>query len=186
VLTDGGLLSVFGRDGTLRFPPVELSAGAEGTFGQLYTDAGSTAPRIYVGHSGGYMFACNLQGKVERQSTGQGASAAVFGQLTGDERLEWAYWQGKVLRVGEWGAKGPKKLFSTSFAQKQQEVFFLPGARIGTVDKREKRVWALDAKGQTLPGFPLGGNTVFDIGPLNGAQVLTVGNATSVWAYRVR
>lgn len=186
VLTDGGLLSVFGRDGALRFPPVELPVSTEGAFGQLYADTGSTNPRIYVSHSDGSIFACNLQGKLEWQNMGESTSAAVFGQLSGDEGLGWAYWQGKTLFVGKWNTKGSKKLFSTSFAQKQHEVFFLPGARIGTVDKRERRIWMFDTKGRVQPGFPIGGSTVFEIGSLNGVQVLTVGNAAGVWAYRIR
>jgi hypothetical protein len=65
-------------------------------------------------------------------------------------------------------------------------VFFAPHNRIGTVDKRGRRIWLLDKQGKTAAGFPLGGNTKFDFGQLNGVEMLVVGNGSSVWAYRVR
>ena len=60
-----------------------------------------------------------------------------------------------------------------------------PVNRIGTVDMKGRRVWLLSEKGAAMAGFPLGGNTVFEIGKINGVEVLVVGNGNGVWAYRV-
>ncbi|MFN0036796.1 MAG: DUF3352 domain-containing protein [Saprospiraceae bacterium] len=182
VLTDGGALSVFGRDGSLRFPPVQL----EGKFASpLRADVGSPAPRIYCANTEGRLFACDLQGKVSAQQVGKPGSVVAFGQLVGDARFEWAVLEGKDLTVGDFGKSG-SPFFKTQFPEKQQLVFVNKNNRIGTVDLRGRRVWLLDSKGETAAGFPLGGNTPFEFGLLNGVEMLVVGNGNGVWAYRVR
>lgn len=189
VLTQLGWLSVFGRDGNLRFPPVQLDEmPPEANFDggvfiyPLFVDVRSSSPRIYCGNPTGKVFSCDLQGKVSEQRPGRPASMATFGQLLGDERFEYAVLEGKDLMVGNWG----KTLFKTQFPEKQQHVFFTSKQRIGTVDKKGRRIWLLDNRGKTMPGFPLGGNTAFEFGSLNGVEMLVVGNGNGVWAYRVR
>lgn len=188
VLTKLGLLSVFGRDGNLRFSPVQLDElPPEANFNggtfiyPMYVDLKSATPRIYCANPTGKVFACDLQGKLSEQRPGRPGSMAAFGQLLGDERYEYAVLDGKDLSVGNW----EKPLFKTQFPEKQQDVFFASNRRIGTVDKKGRRIWLLDHQGKTMPGFPLGGNTVFEFGQLNGVEMLVVGNGNGVWAYRV-
>ncbi|MFN0173685.1 MAG: DUF3352 domain-containing protein [Saprospiraceae bacterium] len=188
VLTENGLLSVFGRDGALRFPPVQLEGIPEGSegivnyFSPMAVDAGSTTPRIYTSNTEGHVIACDLQGKVSMDKVASlGGTVAAFGQLTGDARFEWAAFEGKRLTVGTWG----KQLFKSQFPENQQIVFFTQ-SKIATVDERGRRIWMLDNKGKMLPGFPLGGNTKFEFALINGVNMLVVGNGNGVWAYRVR
>ncbi|MDO8367465.1 MAG: DUF3352 domain-containing protein, partial [Saprospiraceae bacterium] len=106
VLTETGLLSVFGRDGALRFPPVQLEGIPEGSegivnyFSSLAVDLGSTTPRIYTSNTEGQVFACDLQGKVSTCKVASPGTVAACGQLIGDPRFEWAAFEGKDLTVG--------------------------------------------------------------------------------------
>ena len=189
VLTELGLLSVFGRDGNLRFPQIQLDElppeanSNGGTFKYpLQVDFDAPVPRIYCANTVGTVFACDLQGKLLEQRPGRQGSLAAFGQLEGDGRFELAVLDGKNLTVSTWD----KTLFKTQFPEKQQIVFFPKNNYIGTVDKQGRRVWLLDSKGNVAAGFPLGGNTAFEFGRLNKVDMLVVGNGNSVWAYRVR
>lgn len=182
VLTESGTLSVFGRDGSPRFEPVALDGFSGSSAGPLKADWEAAAPRIYCGDRGGTLFACDLQGKWSRYGMGKTAEGIDFGQLTGDASFEWAMLEDKTLRVGRAGTV----LFTATLPEKQQKVFFSPNNRIGTVDQKGRRVWLFDANGKRFPGFPLGGNTSFEFGTVNGVEVLVVGNVNGVWAYRVR
>lgn len=178
-LSQTGRLSVFGRDGALRFPPVQLT----GSFSTpLAVDAEAASPRIYCGNAEGQVFVCDLQGKWSAQSVGQAGCVASFGQLSGDARYEIAVLERKKLTVKTW----EKLLFTTQFPERQQIVFFPKSQRMGTVDARGRRIWLLDPTGKTASGFPLGGNTMFVFGQSNGVEMLMVGNGSGVWAYRVR
>ena len=189
VLSETGLLSVFGRDGNPRFPPIQLDeippevTSSGGAFkSPLQVDVNAPSPRIYCANTMGKIFACDLQGKVLEQQFGSPGSVAALGQLTGDERFELALLNGQNLTVRTWD----KSLFKTQFSEKQQLVFFTQNNHIGTVDRQGRRVWMLNNQGNVLPGFPLGGNTTFELGRLNGVDMLVVGNGNSVWAYRLR
>ncbi len=188
VLTEGGLLSVFGRDGALRFESVQLDNANEG--GKFNTpmqvDVAFNAPHIYCANTSGRIFACDLMGQVSTLQVGKPGSAAAFGQLSGDARFEWAVLEGKNLTVGGWGKLGAFQTFKTQFPEKQHLVFMTQNHQIGTVDKQGRRVWLLDNKGNTIPGFPLGGNTAFEFCRLNEVNMLVSGNVNGVWAYRLR
>lgn len=183
VLTESGLLSVFGRDGTLRFKPVQL----DGVFNSpMKVDAASISPRIYCANTEGKIFACDLLGKVSSLQVGKSGSVVAFGQLTGDARFEWAVLEGKNLTVGGWETAGGNQIFKNQFRENQHIIFFTKNNHIGTVDKLGRRVWLIDSKGKIASGFPLGGNTAFEFCRLNNVNMLVTGNGNGVWAYRVR
>jgi len=192
VLTESGLLSVFGRDGALRFEPVLLEKEtAEENETWLFTspmkvDLGAPAPRIYCANTAGKIFACDLQGKVSAQQVGKPGSLVSFGQLTGDASFEWAALGEKSLRIGTWGKGVIATSSKAQFPDRKPQIFIPKNQRIGLVDPQRRRVWLLDEAGKTMAGFPLGGNTVFEFGLLNGVNMLVVGNGNGVWAYRVR
>lgn len=178
-LSDEGLLRVCGRDGATRFPPLRL----DGHFTQpLQVDTGATAPRIYAASDEGALYACDLNGEVSAIQAGKGKCHTAFGQLNGDERFEWALAEGNQLSAGH----DQKVLFKKTLSGAVQQVFFAPGNRIGAVDQKSRRIWLINAQGQSPEGFPLGGNTLFSLGDLNGVETLVVGNWNAVWAYRVR
>jgi outer membrane protein assembly factor BamB len=183
LLTEKGEFSVFGRDGSLRFPALQW----DGIFkGPLSADATAATPRFYAANTSGKLFACDLQGNARTIQAGNSNTTAAFGQLTGDACYEWAVLEGKKAHIGAWEKPEGARLFSIEFPEKQHRVFFCPNRRIGSVDQRGRRVWLFNEKGQALPGFPLGGNTPFVLGEINGVEMLVAGNGNTVWAYRVR
>jgi len=182
VLTEEGMLSVFGRDGTARFPAVVLEGFSGSSAGALKVDWEAPLPRIHCGDRGGNVFACDLQGKSAAHTLGKTAEGIDFGQLTGDAAFEWAKLENNTLSAG----RGSTVLFKTNLQEKHHRVFFAPNNRIGTVDQKGRRVWLFDAQGKRVVGFPLGGNTPFELGRVNGVDMLVVGNVNGVWAYRVR
>jgi len=109
-----------------------------------------------------------------------------FGQLTGDASFEWAALGEKSLRIGTWGKGVIATSSKAQFPDRKPQIFIPKNKRIGLVDPQRRRVWLLDEAGKTMAGFPLGGNTVFEFGLLNGVNMLVVGNGNGVWAYRVR
>ena len=188
ILTEKGLLSVFGRDGSPRFPPIQLEGfqPEAGDFNcPLVADIASANPHIYAANANGQIFACDLKGQVTTYTVGKPGITLAFGQLTGDARFEWAALDGNSLTLGSFLNPG-SPLFKTRFPVKQQLVFFRPNNRLGVVDKFGRRVWLLDSQGKILPGFPLGGNTAFEFARLHGVDMLVVGNGNGIWAYRVR
>jgi Protein of unknown function (DUF3352)/PQQ-like domain len=190
VLTDAGLLSVYGRNGTLRFDPVQLSEAKQGGFSSpLQVDLDASSPRIYCANTGGKVFACDLQGNVSSWQVGNPGSVIAFGQLTGDARFEWAVLEGKNLIAGvfpDGTNTRASQIFKTRLPEKQHLLFFSKNNRIGTVNTQGRRLWLLDKKGNTIAGFPLGGNTEFRLTRLNGVDMLVSGNINGVWAYRLR
>ena len=184
VLTEDGLLSVYGRDGVLRFDPIQLDFGAK-FVSLMQVDVDSKTPHIYCANTAGKQFACDLQGKVSVLQGGNPGSATAFGPLKGGA-YAWAVLDGKQLRVGDWGTRTNTVFFSCQFPEKQSQVFFVKNEQIGTVDTVGRRVWLLDSKGNTRAGFPLGGNTLFELGRIHGVEMLVVGHVNGVWAYRLR
>lgn len=180
LLSENGLLSVFGRDGSLRFPTLQW----EGVFNSR--PVADLVPRIYAANTAGQLFSCDLQGNSSVVQAGKPNGSAAFGQLAGDARFEWAYLEGKSARVGVWDKSGGRSLFPIDFPEKQHRIFFCPHHRIGTVDQRGRRIWLFDEQGKPRPGFPLGGNTSFVLYVINGVEMLITGNGNAVWAYRVR
>ena len=189
VLTEEGRLSVYGRDGSLRFPPLFLQDSAleiKGRFNHpMSVDVGAASPNIYCANSAGKIFACNLQGKLSAKTVGKPDNVVAFGPLLGDARHEWALLDGKNLQLGTWSAKGPASLLKTQLPENQNFAFFIEN-HLATVDTRGRRIWLLDRNGKALPGFPLGGDTAFEFGRLNDVKMLVVGNGNGIWAYRMR
>jgi len=192
ILTEDGLLSVFGRDGVPRFEQIllEKDTSGEHNSGQFISpmkvDLGATAPHIYCANTAGKIFACDLQGNVSAQQVGKPGSVMNFGQLTGDAGFEWVVFGEKSLRIGTMGKGMFASTSKAQFPEKKPQIFIPKNHRIGIVDPQRRRVWLLDEAGKTLAGFPLGGNTIFEFGHLNGVNMLVVGNGNGVWAYRVR
>lgn len=182
LLTETGNLSVWGRDGSLRFDALALP----GTFQTpLACDAASASPRLYAANTDGDIFACSLTGEVQKQTIGKRPTIAAFGSFQGDARYEWAVLSGRTLKAGQWNNREIKSMFTTQLPDNQQDIFFSDG-QIGLVNRKSRRVSLVQPSGKLAPGFPLGGNTDFVQGRLQDLRMLVVGNGMGVWAYRVR
>lgn len=185
VLTDAGLLSVFGRDGRLHFDPIQLDKSNAAFKSPMEVDLAAPSPRIYCANTAGAVFTCDLQGRVTAFPVGKAGSVIAFGQLTGDARYEWAAFSGKTIAAGL-SAKPLVSISNAQFSDKKSLLFFPANHQIGLVDIQSRRIWLYHGNGKKAAGFPLGGNTAFQFVQINGVKILVVGNGNGVWAYRMR
>ncbi|HAD12178.1 MAG TPA: hypothetical protein DCF33_07035 [Saprospirales bacterium] len=182
LLTDDGKLSVYGRDGRLRFGPVVL----HGVFKDpLYVDAGAQEPHLYAANTAGELFVCNLEGGVTRYDTNRPGSTLLFGQFRGDPGYEWVQWDGGNLRLGGFSGEKMVVYSSKSMKDRPNHWFITPYQTIGAVDTISKRIWMFDRNGHLLPGFPLGGQTPFEHFREKDLQLLITSVNQEIWAYRI-
>lgn len=182
LLTDNGVLSVYGRDGRLRFAPPTLQGVFEAS---LFADSKASEPCLYAANTAGEMFVCDLKGGITTYEAGKSGSLTLFGQIQGDARYEWVQWDGKNLRIG--GFPGEKKVIYSSIAIKERpDQWFLTANQVlGAVDTKSKRIWMFDQQGNPLPGFPLGGEAQFERTQSTGIQLLVTSVNQEIWVYRL-
>ncbi len=189
-LNDQGKLSVYGRDGVLRFPALQLA----GRFaGPLQGDAISKSPRIIAINTAGKAVGCNFAGAPFAAQISKGAQKTpvkgAFLPLTGDARFEYIALQDSAVRVVGYEGTTLKGLFATPLPIGQDTLFEVAGQRLGTLDRTKRQIFLLDGRGHLHPDFPLAGTTPFvmtDVFRQAGQQVLVVGNGASVYAYKIR
>jgi hypothetical protein len=115
---------------------------------------------------------------------GSPGSRILPGQLRGDGRFEWIHWEGRKLRTGGFSG-GNTLVFGNKVMDERPDRWFITsGQTIGAADTRSKRIWMLDDRGNTLPGFPLGGETPFVLLEENGYQLVITVAGGEVWGYR--
>lgn len=181
VLTDEGLLMVYGRDGRLRFEPQQL----EGRFRDpLWVDGSAAEPHFYAVNTDGTLFRCSLEGELSRFKLGGPGSRILPGQLRGDGRFEWIHWEGRKLRTGGFSGGNTVVFGNRAMDERPDQWFITSGQTIGAADTRSKRIWMLDDRGNTMPGFPLGGETPFVLLEENGYQLVITIAGGEVWGYR--
>ena len=190
VLNQQGKLSVYGRDGTLRFPALPLA----GTFaGPPQADAASKSPRIIAISTTGKAVGCNFAGAPFSAQISQGSNQppakGAFLPLTGDARYEYVVMQNNAIQVSGYEGTTLRKIFATPLPAGQDTLFEVAGQRLGTLARGKRQIFLLDGRGQVHPDFPLAGTTPFvltDAFRQAGQQVLVVGNGGSVYAYKIR
>jgi hypothetical protein len=188
VLARTGQLSVFGRDGALRFRPAQFGGGAFPSPPQA--DAASKSPRILCLNATGEAFACNLEGAAFSLLAGQKTNRArgLFAPISGDPRFECVVAAGERLSMSGYTGGAFETIFSLRMPAPQDTVFALSGNRIGTWSRSKRQVFLLNAAGELGAGFPLAGTTPFALtrSPGSGQEMLVVGNGSNVYAYKVR
>lgn len=190
-LSTRGKLSVFGRNGVNRFPPVPL----EGTFKTPpQCDAHATAPRITCANTDGIVVVVNLQGHqfdILKTSVAPGVSSYfVFTQLQGDARFDYATYNGKQLSIKGYDGNA-FKTWSVKSLDDSGDVLFATGTngQLGILSTKKRKIWLLNGQGKIQNDFPLAGSTTFTLTPLRTGDkkpVLLVGNGASVYAYLVK
>ncbi len=190
VLNQKGKLSVYSRDGTLRFPPLQLA----GRFaGPPQADAVSKSPRIIAINTAGKAVGCNFAGTPFSVQVGPASNKVpvkgAFLPLTGDARFEYIVLRDSALQVVGYENSTLRTIFSTPLPSGQDTLFEVAGQRLGTLHRGKRQIFLLDGRGQLHPDFPLAGTTPFvltDVFRQAGQQVLVVGNGASIYAYKVR
>jgi len=186
LLNRAGRLSVFGKNGAVRFAPVQFGGLFEGV---PQADVPSKSPRIVCFNTAGKAFVCSLEGQVfslQAGSESDGTASGVFAALSGDARFEYAVLAEKKLSVGGYEGGSFKNFVSKKTNNQADTLFGVVGKRLGMLDQKARLIWMLDGRGQVQPGFPLAGSTAFRVMDWAGkGEVLIVGNGNNVYAYRL-
>lgn len=190
ILSLGGRLSVFNRDGSNHFLPQEL----EGSFplSPLQVDLHADPPRMVCMNSAGQVFSCDLSGKITENKLGglepDSENRLVLSDLTRDDYVAYGLQSGSALSVFD-GRSSGFRLIRRYRLNAPQDALFSPGlGLLGVLNQKKQQVTLLSATDGVLSGFPLAGTTEFSLFPYPGevrGYMLLVGNRQEVYAYRV-
>jgi hypothetical protein len=183
-----GLLHVFQRDGSRRFPPVKVEGQVVSPPGFQVTPTGA---RIAIGNGQGQTVAVNELGASFSLQTPVGANDWVefaFADVVGDERKDYILLSGRELAVyyyeGEsfklWKRlplKNPQDELVAGLVAGEQKAFF------GTVDAGRRQIFLWTPEGSLHPGFPLAGASAFSIARIPEGRLLVVALDGDVYAY---
>lgn len=192
VLSLSGMLSVFNRNGTPHFAPLQF----DGSFflNPPQFDAGPESPRIVCMNAGGRAYISNLSGQTFTMEMGGNRPGAetcfAMEQLFGDARKDYAVLQGNALVLFGYENQSFRKWHSLSFPS-PQDTLFKTGerAQLGTLNREKRQIFLVNGQGEIHSGFPLAGTTPFCISSTVVNQhdyMLVVGNGSDVYAYKVR
>lgn len=193
VLSLSGQLSVFNRNGSAHFAPLQF----EGNFAinPPQFDAESEAPRIVCTNTSGRAYVCSLTGQtfVLNLGTDKGANrcSMVFEQLFSDSRKDYATLSGnKIVFEGYENQRFEQK--STLTLPVPADTLFYTGcyANLGVVNVEKRQLFLLNGENGTIyPGFPLAGSTPFCLSQIPGSNrqifLLVVGNRNTICAYKI-
>jgi hypothetical protein len=140
-------------------------------------------PRLISTDQSGKIHIQDFTGQEEIKVAGKFAADHRFAavDLDGNGTLEYLFAEGKKLSVF---SPDGKKLFEKSFPNIISETPFAcnlaPGiSKIGIVIKDDNKIYLLEKNGSITRGFPLSGNTAFELGKFNDSSSyfnLLVGN----------
>ncbi len=185
-----GLLHVFQRDGSYRFPPVPV--GTQGISAPGVQVLPNSA-RIAVGDGLGKVQIVNGDGGGFTMNTPVGANEWVsfsFADVTGDERKDYVVMSGKEVAVyyyeGEkfklWKKfllENPQDELVTGTVQGEDKSF------IGSVDGEKRQLFLWTSDGSLYPGFPLAGTSAFSIARIQEGLLLVTALDSDVYAYLI-
>jgi len=183
VLNNQGVLSVFGRDGKLRFPAAQLP-GTYVTPPVVYKS--KLAAQFFCINSDGLIISFDANGKYQTQQWDGKKGNAVIKAIS----LEWqngtalAITQANHLDVLQERNNTWKSTFSKQFGEPQDDVFPTEFG-IGFCARGKRKIMMLDKTGKMVVGFPLAGNTAFSICQTGPQSLLVVGNGSAVYAYKL-
>lgn len=185
VLTRGGRLSVFAKNGQLRFPPVQF----EGQFsGAMQVNKAAPLPCIVCFNERGQAFACDVRGRSLRLSLGPTDEAGVlsgFGTVDYGPDFEYAALGARTLTYGEYDNEEHqyRRVFSKKYDRTADAVFVPQSGCAGVLHRRMRRAelhWQ-DGRAEAFEG-----STVFRLLPVSEQKYLLVtGNGPSVCGYAV-
>lgn len=181
VLTRSGRLSVFGKNGQPRFPPVQFEGRFEGA---MQVNMSALVPCIVCINDRGQAFGCDVRGRslaLPLSPVTGGGARSGFGTLDYGPDFEYAVLSGQTLTYGE----GEEGRYCTVFSQKNEvaaDAVFVPQAGCaGVLHKRLRRV-TLHREGDLADVFE--GSTAFRLLPVSDKRyLLVVGNGPSVCGY---
>ncbi len=183
ILAEKGELSVFGRDGRLRFPKVQLP----GAFGPcLFLDRSAGKPRIACLNNDGVLFSCDLEGNhsAQRLIGAPARSPMMAACLSGGDKQAVAILSGRQLTAFFMVAGKAQKAFSQQISF-EPDAIFPSESGWGLSVSAQGKIMLLDWAGNPTKGFPLAGSTPFGISQSGHQKLLVTGSGSAVFAYKM-
>ncbi len=183
VLNEKGGLSVFGRDGKLRFPQLALPGAFDAG---AFLDKSTAKPHIVCVNEAGQVFSCDLEGKYSVQNWvgKQGDAPLKVSPLLLDGKQVLVMLQGRQLNVLKITAGKAQNVFSKQLVGAPDAVYSVEKG-LGFSSTIGENITMLDATGQLVKGFPLAGNTPFGICFLGQQKLVVAGNGSAISAYKL-
>lgn len=183
VLTHSGRLSVFGKNGQLRFAPVQFEGQFEGA---MQVNLETPTPCIVCINSRGRAFACDMAGRAVALSLEAGDGSAArsgFLPLGAGGALEYAVLTGSTLTYGHYDSGQYRQIFSQKNDRSADAVFVPQSGCVGVLRRQQRSVMLY--RSGTVRSFE--GSTAFRLlaAPGGSGSVLVVGNGASVCGYWV-
>jgi len=193
VLNDRGQLSAFKRDGSRRFSPTKLDAIMTGPMG---LDFANNRMRIVGSDERGRLYVLNRAGDLFHLNMRIGKNEAVefcYADVLGEKNKDYIGLSNKDLTVYSYTKDGdfaPSMNYTFDLSQDSIFEVKLPGfakSMIGSCSKENHQINLINGEGKTYPGFPLAGNSSFEITNLfgNDQKVLVVAFDESVYVYKL-
>ena len=191
-LANDGLLSIFQRDGKLRFA---VPIVADTLVSLPAVELNKQRSRIAVGNGADRLTIINLDGQHFRLQVPVGANQNTqfkATNLSGDVREEYIVLSNDHLATYSYTGDTFGKRWEQSFDQPMDSFFLFQAFenqynKIGLLDRKNEEIWLLDEQGQAYPGFPMTGTTAFQLVPLveQNAVLLIAAKEELVYAYRL-
>ena len=186
--SEDGLLHVFQRDGSYRFPPVPVAGNVLSAPGvQVLPDMA----RIAIGDATGRVQIVNSEGQGFVMNTPVGRNEQVqfrFEDVAGDDRKDYLvlsgadiaayYYKGDQVELWKkWKLPQPQDELVTGTIAGEEKAFF------GTVDRQKRQVFLFTPEGKIYPGFPLAGTSAFSIVRIPQGRLLVTSLDSDLYAY---
>ncbi|MDX1941345.1 MAG: DUF3352 domain-containing protein [Saprospiraceae bacterium] len=191
-LNEQGELNVYQRDGERRFAPNDFQSyfPSPPDF-----ELSASSNRIVAADSNGMAQVVGMDGsnfRLQLLYNNDKLTQFAFADVMGDERKDYITLSDSLLSVHFYDKNKFKELYRlrlNAICDKvcAVQVSGIEKALVGVVSKSKRQIFLCNGTGKLIPGFPLGGDSIFFIADLfrNGQQILVVANGDGVYAYRI-
>lgn len=188
IINTEGKTIVFGRNGDLRFPPIK---GTESNGQSLQFDPAVKSGRIVGVNGPGKLFVANEQGanfgllSVVPKSN----FSFIYKDFEGDSRKDYLILNGTKLSLysytgdkfsKKWEKEWPSAPDALTDCTSHPSIKYL-----SILDKKRKKIWLLNGKGQTVQGFPLEGDMPFVFANESNGETIYVSINNQLVAYGI-
>ncbi|MCB9285414.1 MAG: hypothetical protein H6563_15220 [Lewinellaceae bacterium] len=186
--SEDGFLHVFQRDGSYRFPPIQVIGNVLSAPG---TQVLPQMARIAISDGYGSVQIINGEGQGFVLNTPVGNNQRVlfrFEDVVGDDRKDYLVMSGpdiavyyytgdKVVLWKKWQLPQPQDELVAGTVPGEEKAFF------GTIDRQRRQVFLFTPEGKIYPGFPLAGTSAFSIVRIPQGRLLVTALDSDVYAY---
>ena len=192
-ITDTSRVYLIDRRGNMRVDFKErIHPSVNNSVAFLKATGGAEASLVRTSTDGTLCF-LHFDGTVTKRKVADFSPQHFFDieDICGDARPELIFVDGNVLSVFTFDGK---KIFDRKFGETitQRPAFYRMSSSnvaIGITETESANIYLIDAKGQTLPGFPLRGKTRFSIGVMQAGQsyynLIVGGNDQYLFNYKI-